>query len=273
MRSEKTLLLKHDSRWCMRMLAFFTALLIVSLTILPACKVEASTSTVIAPNAIRIGVGPRYSGTFTIELPKSTDSIKNVKTLKGNKKTTSLKWKIDYVYSSSYYNKYTRNFFVYATGTGTYTLKFDVYRGKSKLTSRSVRIYATKSRDNAIANVTIDGKSVIDSRDPSCTYTTKSSGKVKFIMAKGIKLVNIDVERRDQNGNYRTVTFARNGGKVTFGNVGYSYYQKDDYGLSRSRGYWSYTEFQVQYMDTYSTDPSAVYTSYFTVYRKATRWP
>ncbi len=230
--------------------------------------VQAASSVYVVSKA-RCGVGMRYSSTVTVNLVASTDTIKNIKVYsgtKGSKKTSNLVVKRTYQYKSSYRPYADLTF--YAKKAGTYRIKFDVYKSsKSKRTSRTVTVFAS-GYGSSISKVTLDKTTATSSAaNMSSYYTTKSSAKVKFTMAKGLKIKKITASYLDQNGKVKTKTF-KNGSKITFGKYGSS----SDTDYIWQRGMFAYTHFVISYTDSYAQDDSAVYTAYYTIYTKASKW-
>ena len=258
-----------SAKRCKSFICAMLALVMVfgSVVALQPQEVAAATS-VQVPSNVRCGVGMQWSGGFYVDFVAKGDYIAKLKSSSKN-----LVVKVTYAKKSNS-DPYAYVTF-YAKKKGTYKIKFNVNNGKSKRTSRTVKVHAAGT-NLMIDKVTINGKAVkAQGSALNEHFTTKKNGKVKFTMPKGCKIKKIQVVKYDQNGNSVPKNF-KNGKKVTFGTVGESYnnsypntynsyYSYDTWG----RSMWAVTQFNITYRDSfYNVERTATYK----IIRKATRW-
>lgn len=253
-----------------KLLCFLLAIVLGCCTgIIGNCQKAEAAIKVWAPSNVRCGVGMRYAASARIDLVSPKDTIKNIKAYQGKKRTSNLIVKQTYRYHSEYTSSPYATLTFYAKKTGTYKIKFDVYKtAKSKRTSREITVHA-KGYGGVISSVSLNGKYIIkDSKDCSSYYYHGSSAKVKFGLAKGYKIKKIRIVRYDQNGDPKRVAF-KNGKKVTFGKYGSSL----DTESTWQRAMWSLTQFEITYRDSFAQDvDNNEYTTYYYLYTKASKW-
>lgn len=245
--------------------------LALALGCVPCTTTEVQAATIYVPNNQRCGVGPRYYSNADIYLASSSNVIKNIKTYSGKRRTQNLVVKQTYKYKYKEASRPYLRLTFYAKKTGTYRITFDIYKdskAKKKMTSRTIKIHAS-TFGSIVSKVNLNGKSIIGKNpsNRSTYYTSLSSARVKFSLAKGCRIRGIKVVKRDQNGNDRTYGFS-NGRKVSLGR--YGVFSDDDY--SWSRGMWASTTFKITYRDSYAQDTTKNYTTEYTLYRRATKW-
>ena len=255
-----------------KIVAILLAAVIISASFAPAKEVKADT--IKTPTTIRCGVGLKYYSYFSIRLSSAKDKVSKITVTKGGRKTSNLKVKKTYTRLYSSGTSYIGYNF-YATKAGTYKIKLKIKKGSGGSTTRTIKVYAYGS-GSLFKKVTINGKKVTNKYQTNYCYTTKKSGKVKFTLAPGCKITSIKVEKRNQNGDWKTTSF-KNGRKVTFGKVGYcssSNTSSNGYiNQTEDKGFVANTEFIITYTDKSDLDSTAEHTAYFYVYKKATQWP
>ena len=238
------------------------------------CPMAAQAATkVYAPTHARCGVGMRYRGSVTVQMVGHQDTITKLKTSKNLKaKVTYTTTYVDGNSSSAYA---TISF--YAKTKGTQTIKFNVTNnGKGTRTTRTIKVHAYGT-GSVVKSVKIGSTDVTKGGLYGSGYTSAQSGKVKFTLGDGYKLKSIKIGKYDQNGTMNYSKF-KNGSKVKFGTVGYSYTREissyyGSIGRSLSKDMFAPTYFEITYTDSYSTDRTAQYKTSFCIYRLATKWP
>jgi len=215
---------------------------------------------------VRCGVGMRNSSGLSISLWNRYDSIRKLRSSSKNLVVGQT-----YRYNSNSSNSVTLSF--YAKKAGNYTIKYDLHNSSGRrYASRTIRVRASGT-GSVINGVKVNGKNVLSKNAySSAHYTTRKKAKVRFSLAPGCKIRRIQVARYNRKGINATKNF-KNGKSVTLGTYGYS--GSNSGGTSCSpwnswtRNFYAPTEFRITYRDTFTNTTG---TTYFTLYRRATRW-
>ena len=253
---------------------FFCALLALvfvfgSVVALPLQEVEASTK-LTYQKRVRMGVGPMYSSTVSINFAKPGDKIAN---LKSSSKNLVVRPTYRYQYGSN--GGYT-SISLRAKKAGSYKVTFDVRDANNKkiATKRTITVTA-KGDGNAISQWTVGKRKLVNGDYYRSHFTTTGkSANVRFTVAdKNVKIRKIEVFKYDKNGK-SVKSNLKNGKKLTFGTFAYSHNTNGDNYSSWSKGQWASTTIVVTYTDkrNYVNKASEKQTAQFSISRPASKW-
>lgn len=235
----------------MKKLTMFLASLFLCLGFLfcTGMQTEAASS---IPSKVRIYSGYASDYGFEVVLPKTGDTIKN---LKSSSKNLLVKRTNISDYSSGSNSWYIGTL---AKKEGTYKVTFDIYRSGKKVSSKTITVYA--KNDSAVKTCKFSAK--VSSYD----LTTAKTSTVKVTMNKGYTLKKIEVgvlstkKTGDSTSSEYTYKTIKNGGKFTLNTK--AYYSESTYG-SLSSSYYSHylsdsltasTPIRITYVDKYTKE-------------------
>ncbi len=262
------ILSRNPKKAALRRLAACLAFVLVAAAVLiPAAPAQAASAAISGPAKIRIGVGPNYLKEIYFTFPSSQYTMKNFSATMDGKAVKALKTRVTYGFPGE--NGYSRGLSVYAAKSGTYKLKFDVYKSGKKNTSRTLTVYAVNAEAGGVMkSVSFDGKTCPKPGGQAIYLPNKTSGVIKFNPAAGLTVTGIKMSCLNEKGAWVTKSI-KNGSKVTLNTIGSKYIMDNDAAKSVLRDMWAETRFEVTLKDSYAggTVPYTIY-----INRLAAKW-
>ncbi len=250
-----------------RLAAFLAFVLVAAAVLIPAAPAQAASTAISGPTKIRIGVGPNCMKALSFNFPSSQYTMKNFSVTMDGKAVKTLKTRA--TYGGSGESGYNRTISVYATKSGTYKLKFDVYKSGKKNTSRTVTVYAVNAgTDGIMKSVSFDGKAYSTYNGKVIFLPSKTSGVIKFNPGAGLTVTGIKMSFLNEKGT-RVTKSIKNGSKLTLNTIGGKYISDYDTAKEVYKDMWAETELEVTLKDSY-TGGTATFTTYLN--RLAAKW-